>query len=1406
MHHLYRIILLFIFIAFANAPLNAQVLINEILSSNREGLQDIDGDNNDWIELLNVGDAAVDLTGYALSDDYANPMKWIFPAYLIEPGEHLLVWASGKNRRPAQGEMINGLLREVYLNIPGTSVANLLNASKFPDAPDRRNILSHSFEAPINIADNYGQRVRGYLKVPATGNYIFWISSDDNGQLFLSGNEQPEGKQKIAEVPGWTHSRQWDKYPEQRSAPIYLEEGALYYIEALMKEGTGGDNLAVRWQWPDGTIEEPISAQHLFWQESELHTNFSISAAGEEVLLSSSDGILLDEIPPLVIPTDVSYGRSPDGASNFAYFLEPTPAASNTTTGYTEAPEQLNAPVFSHEEGLFTQPISLSLSADPGAEIYFTTNGSLPQQIPTHRYTGPITISDTRLVRAFTYREGSKPSPLTARVFSMADAAISGFNSNLPVVILHQFHTAITSGDRSVAYFSLYDRQPNGRAGLQEKPVLQSRTLANIRGSSSQSFPKKMFGFHMVHENGSNRNEALLDMPEEHNWILYAPYSDKTLMRNSVAYGLSNDMGRYAPRTRFVELYLHSGNGPITQAHYHGVYVIVERIKWDEERVNITKLQSFDDKEPEISGGYIIKKDRLNPGEQGLTTSRGTLLAHVRPNEEEISPRQKEWLIQYLDEFESTLFGDDFKDVHQGYAQYIDVGSFIDYHLITELLKEIDGYRLSTFMHKDRNGKLTMGPVWDFNLSLGNADYLQGWRPQGWYYPLINNTEYLNGWYTRLFEDPAFQKAYKDRWRQLRQSAFSKRHIVDKIRSYQTLLDEAQQRNFVRWPILGTRVWPNYFVGQSYAQEVDWMVNWVESRLRWMDEQLGGALPVVHYWHFNNLSAGEIDKVSPDLSLVEGAEISYPGSGSGYMDRVADGTLLNAVDDTPEGNALRVRNPSDTRFLHLKLPVAGFENIRLSYACLRTNNGATEQQLQYRTSADGEWQDFGPLQLIEENYKLFSYDFSSIEAINDNSQFEVRIAFGGENASGSSGNNRFDNMLVQGDAMDGTNLPPVLAQPIPLQKTIENGIATTLNLSLYFTDPNNEVLSYEISTRHENLLNLMLSNHQLNINGLKRGEEEVEIKAQDPAGAFVTGIFRVLVYPAPHVLSAAGYSFEAWDANAPAGDFPENMLFLQSNVPDPTLGDPLLYAYNIPEDDYHADDAQNIGFPYKNTRRTRINGLADAGISFLNTGRDRDLGGALLALDTRDVFDADLQWLAGTLEQNERIYGLRLQYRLGIEGNFTDLRIGNDFVEYISSTNGHESNFTNIALPAELYNKPYVQLLWRYYPLSGTAGPRAALRLDDIFVRSLAPTALLPEQDLAHSLWHYEGTVYVNAEKSMSENAELAILDTSGKILWQAQLPGVNYYEIRPPLKNGLYIVRLMDGENLLHKKIFFQP
>jgi hypothetical protein len=162
--------------------------------------------------------------------------------------------------RPAVAQT-HGILREVWLNIGnGNAVADLTNNPAFPDHPSFDGVLTDFFEAPSNVADQYGQRLRALITAPTTGDYEFWIASDDGGQLFVSTDETPANKVLVASVNVWTNPREWTKEPNQQSAPIWLVAGQRYYIEALMKEGGGGDNLAVRWRLPGGTIEEPIPA------------------------------------------------------------------------------------------------------------------------------------------------------------------------------------------------------------------------------------------------------------------------------------------------------------------------------------------------------------------------------------------------------------------------------------------------------------------------------------------------------------------------------------------------------------------------------------------------------------------------------------------------------------------------------------------------------------------------------------------------------------------------------------------------------------------------------------------------------------------------------------------------------------------------------------------------------------------------------------------------------------------------------------------------------------------------------------------------------------------------------------------------------------------------------------------
>jgi hypothetical protein len=995
------------------------IAINEVMASNATTVSDQDGDFGDWIELFNFGSEPLNLEGYGLSDNYDNPFKWIFPSVTVGPGEFLLVWASGKDRRP-EGGWINGIMREVYNGITGSSIGDLVNHSSYPDNPDDRQLITTFFEAPADVGNHYGQRLHGFIEAPVTGDYIFWISSDDNGRLYLSTDEDPENIKEIAGVPGWTNPREWAKYAEQQSAPVPLEAGKRYYIMALMKENEGGDNLAVRWRLPSGTIEEPIPASRLFWNETELHTNFRIDWEGEELLLTSHDSIRADEFAPVPIPNGMSFGRYPNGTGDLYYYISPTPGEPNIDNGHAELPAIPDPPLFSHTGGNYTETFNLSFEYGEGLEVYYTMNGALPVAGTSSLYTEPVPVSGTRLIRAITHEPGAASSEPASALYTQLNHNTINFSSNLPVMVIHQFNTPITSGDRTPAYISLIEKGEDGRARLSSDPDLQGRALFNIRGSSSQMFPKRMFGFHLINEDGSNRKEPLLGMPEEHNWILNGPYSDKTLMRNVIAYGLSNDIGRYSPRTRFVELYLHEGNTPLAEAHYHGVYVLTERIKWGDGRVAITRIDEDDNQEPEITGGYIIKKDRFNPGESGLRTQRGTHLAFVRPNESDITPQQKAWIENYLSRFEAALFGENSADPKVGYAKYIDPDSFIDAHLITELLKEIDGYRLSTFMHKDRGGKLVMGPLWDFNLSIGNADYFEGWRPDGWYYPLISQTEYLNGWYNGLFVDPGFKARYTERWWQLRRGHFSNDSLKARIDHNASLLKEAQQRNFIRWPVLNTYVWPNWFWGPTYASEISWMTNWLMHRTNWIDGQFGKPTTLLHFWHFNDLQTEEFTEVAADHTIGN-ATIIYPGTGDGYLDPVNDGTLINADLGSPAGSALRVRNPSDSRELILTLPTSGFKNIVLRYMVKRTANGARQQTVWHRTGELEAWKLSSDTIDVTETYQQVRIDFSGIEEVNDNPGFSVKIMFHGDEASGASGNNRFDNFTLEGKSLTDDN-------------------------------------------------------------------------------------------------------------------------------------------------------------------------------------------------------------------------------------------------------------------------------------------------------------------------------------------------------------------------------------------------
>jgi len=205
------------------------------------------------------------------------------------------------------------------------------------------------------------------------------------------------------------------------------------------------------------------------------------------------------------------------------------------------------------------------------------------------------------------------------------------------------------------------------------------------------------------------------------------------------------------------------------------------------------------------------------------------------PDCTELTDEQENYSSSYIADFETALFSETFSDQVIGYRRFIDLNSFLDYLIINEIAKNVDACRLSTYLYKDRDskgGKLTMGPVWDFDIAFGNVDVNNGFRTDSLVAPLYP-------WWNRFLQDTLFTRALGERWMNHRVNSLTIHRIMSLIDSLSIFLNEAQQRNFERWDILETEIWPNYFVGGSYEAEIEYLKGWLVNRINWLDNYFG---------------------------------------------------------------------------------------------------------------------------------------------------------------------------------------------------------------------------------------------------------------------------------------------------------------------------------------------------------------------------------------------------------------------------------------------------------------------------------------------------------------------------------------------------------------------------------------
>ena len=677
--------------------------------------------------------------------------------------------------------------------------------------------------------------------------------------------------------------------------------------------------------WADGKNRTASSANY--------HTNFILNKAGGYLALVKPDLSIATAYTYGAQSKDVSYGKL--GAAQTDGYLEtPTPGVKNSGLQAPLGPCKQDV-IFSHVGGLITGPMTLTLTAPTvaGAVARYTTDNSVPNASSTLWPAGGLNVTGSSNIRVRYYQPDALGGDVSSRTFILLDSTLTNyrgsgqpFSSNLPIIVMNSFGINIDGAGgasglrpfRNTYTVALAPDPANSNKTSLTGPVdMQNRGGTHVRGETSAGFAQKPYGLEIWDNKEQDKAVNLLGWPAESDYVLISNYNDKSVIRNMMPFDMKRNLSGdgSAMKEKYVEVFFkQDGSGPLTYADYKGIYVLTEKIKRDKDRVNIEELKPCDgvftnnpavDDAGIISGGYIIRKDKASP-EAAFTTTGGTTaspavtypaqtLQIVEPNNPSVA--QQNYIKGFVNRMEAALYGASFADPVNGYAKYLDTQSWIDGHLWVEIFKQADGYRLSTYMYKDRNGKLKYAPLWDYNLSSGNASPAGGYNngqenPSGWYYSVLGLGDYP--YHPRLFQDPAFLRAYWDRYWQLRRTIFTNANVLATIDGYISQLkngtpgipvggtlvtngtgtwpastpslDVPIGRHNARWQRMGIYDWPN---ASNPTLRTSWETNWdpatftsasnpfsavsetafvriwMLSRLQWMDDQSMSYAPSV---------------------------------------------------------------------------------------------------------------------------------------------------------------------------------------------------------------------------------------------------------------------------------------------------------------------------------------------------------------------------------------------------------------------------------------------------------------------------------------------------------------------------------------------------------------------------------
>jgi hypothetical protein len=493
---------------------------------------------------------------------------------------------------------------------------------------------------------------------------------------------------------------------------------------------------------------------------------------------------------------------------------------------------------FSPTAGTFVGSETVALSVQGRASIHYTLDGSLPT-VMSPVYRGPITLDkSTRLRAVAIVPDAPTQGPVATEIYLRVDPDTEHFTSHLPIILIHTFESGTLDAygtDHVEAALQVLE-PASGASRIVGRAALDARIGIHVRGETSRNFAKKQYALELrADDEDADSDRPLLGLPSHSDWVLSDPvFFDRALIRNALAFALSNRIRRYAPRTRFAEVFMVDDGGDVRAGSFLGFFTLIEKIERDPQRVNVSRLPTSAASPPAITGGFILRIDKGVPD----FDAAGRWLQFVYPDAEDMGlPERRpqlDFIRAFIDGFGLAASAADFRHPSTGlhYSEFIDVDAWIDHHIINVLTKNVDGLRFSAYFHKERDGRLAAGPVWDFDRSLGTPYDPRATEPEEWKPPSFNATDYFNeGWWRLLFRDPDFTSRYRARFKGVLNEEFSADNLDRIVDGMASEVGDAADRNFRRWTQFPPR-------DDSHAAEIALLKDFLRRRVAWIKTQL----------------------------------------------------------------------------------------------------------------------------------------------------------------------------------------------------------------------------------------------------------------------------------------------------------------------------------------------------------------------------------------------------------------------------------------------------------------------------------------------------------------------------------------------------------------------------------------